>query len=94
MTKNYQIVVLLAITEELQRMSDQIEKVVINKLPIRLGQFLKLANMVQDGFEATARIQNCEVKVNGKVETKRGRKLQALDEITFSNKTWSIATTS
>ena len=85
---------LLAITEELQTMSDQFEKVVVTKLPIRLGQFLKLANVVQDGFEATTKIQNGEVKVNGKIETQRGRKLQALDEITFSNKTWFIGTTS
>ena len=84
--------VLLSISKDLQMMSDQFEKVVITKLPIRLGQFLKLANVAQDGFEATRRIQNGEVRVNGKIETKRGRKLQALDEITISNKTWFIAT--
>ena len=84
---------LLIISEESQTVSDQFEKIVITKLPIRLGQFLKLANAVQDGFEATMRIQNGEVTVNGKIETKRGRKLQALDEITFSNTTWCIATT-
>jgi ribosome-associated protein len=75
-------------------MSDQFEKVVITKLPIRLGQFLKLANVVQDGFEATRRIQNSEVKVNGKIETKRGKKLQEGDEITLNNQTWCIATSS
>jgi ribosome-associated protein len=75
-------------------MADKFEKVVIAKLPIRLGQFLKLANVVQDGFEATRTIQNGEVQVNGKIETKRGRKLQALDEITCNDKTWCIATAS
>jgi ribosome-associated protein len=85
-------VLFIAISEELQTVSDQFEKVAITKLPIRLGQFLKLANVVQDGFEATMRIQNGEVKVNNKIETKRGRKLQASDEITFGNKTWCITT--
>ncbi|MBU1565889.1 MAG: RNA-binding S4 domain-containing protein [Proteobacteria bacterium] len=74
-------------------MSDNPERLAIKKLPIRLGQFLKLTDLVQDGFEATMRIQNGEVKVNGKIETKRGRKLHVLDEITFSGKTWHIATT-
>jgi len=73
-------------------MPDHIESLAITKLPIRLGQFLKLADVVQDGFEATMRIKNGEVKVNGKLETKRGRKLQASDEITFGGKTWCIET--
>ncbi len=68
----------------------QLENVVITSLPIRLGQFLKLANLVQDGFEATMRIQNGEVKVNGEIETQRGRKLQLSDEISFDGKTWRI----
>jgi ribosome-associated protein len=68
----------------------QLENVVITSLPIRLGQFLKLANLVQDGFEATRRIQNGEIKVNGEIETQRGRKLQLSDEISFDGKTWRI----
>ena len=71
-------------------MSYQFEKVKITKLPIRLGQFLKLINMAQDGFEATRKIQNGEVKVNGEIETKRGRKIQISDEITLDSKTWRI----
>ena len=47
----------------------------ISKEPIRLGQFLKLANTVQDGFEAKLRIADGEVTVNGEFETRRGRKL-------------------
>jgi ribosome-associated protein len=68
----------------------QLENVVITSLPIRLGQFMKLANLVQDGFEATMRIQNGEVKVNGEIETQRGRKLRLSDEISFDGKTWRI----
>ena len=49
--------------------------IIVETLPIRLGQFLKLANMVQDGIEAKIRIQEGEVHVNGEVETKRGKQL-------------------
>lgn len=71
-------------------MSYHLENVKISKLPIRLGQFLKLINVAQDGFEATRRIQNGEVKVNGEIETKRGRKIQLSDEITLDCTTWRI----
>jgi ribosome-associated protein len=44
---------------------------------IRLSQFLKLANVTQDGAEAKFRILDGEVMVNGEIETRRGRKLTA-----------------
>jgi len=62
----------------------------VKQLPIRLGQFLKFANLVQDGFEAKLRIQNGEVMVNGFIDTRRGRQLQHLDEITIDTATWII----
>ena len=42
---------------------------------IKLGQALKLAGAVQDGVEAKLAIQDGLVKVNGQVDTRRGRKL-------------------
>src|SRR3546814_7942668 len=42
---------------------------------IRLGQFLKLANLVEDGAEAKAVIGQGLVSVNGEVDTRRGRQL-------------------
>lgn len=42
---------------------------------IRLGQFLKLANMVEDGIEARMLITDGDVTVNGKVDLRRGRQL-------------------
>ena len=42
---------------------------------IKLGQLLKLANIVSDGAEAKLLIQDGEVKVNGEVDTRRGRKV-------------------
>jgi ribosome-associated protein len=53
----------------------------VNQLPIRLGQFLKLADLVQDGLEAKIRVRNGEVLVNNEIELKRGKKLQRLDEV-------------
>lgn len=55
------------------------KNIVVDSLPIRLGQFLKYVNMVQDGIEAKFIILNGQVKVNGVIETRRGRKLHASD---------------
>lgn len=50
---------------------------------IKLGQALKAASLVQDGVEAKLVIQDGEVKVNGEVDTRRGRKLYDGDMISF-----------
>lgn len=55
--------------------------ITVTNVPIRLGQFLKLANVVQDGLEAKLLIQQGEVKVNGVFEIRRGRKLTHGDEV-------------
>ncbi len=46
---------------------------------ITLGQALKTANVVGTGGEAKVLIQAGEVKVNGEIETRRGRKLRRGD---------------
>ena len=48
---------------------------------ITLGQALKAINVVGTGGEAKVLIQAGEVRVNGEVETRRGRKLRAGDII-------------
>ena len=48
---------------------------------ITLGQALKAANVVGTGGEAKILIQAGEVRVNGEVETRRGRKLREGDVI-------------
>lgn len=50
---------------------------------IKLGQAMKATGMVSTGVEAKIVIQNGEVKVNGIVETRRGKKLVAGDEILY-----------
>ena len=48
---------------------------------ITLGQALKAANLVGSGGEAKILVQTGEVRVNGEVETRRGRKLKAGDVV-------------
>jgi ribosome-associated protein len=48
---------------------------------IKLDQFLKLMCVVQTGGEAKMLIQNGDVRVNGEVEVRRGRKLVLGDRI-------------
>jgi ribosome-associated protein len=49
-----------------------------------LGQALKASNLVGSGGEAKVLIQGGEVRVNGEVETRRGRKLQRGDVVEVS----------
>jgi ribosome-associated protein len=53
---------------------------------IRLGQLLKLAGLVDTGGEAKALIQAGEVRVNGQVETRRGRQLQEGDRVAVADR--------
>ncbi len=48
---------------------------------ITLGQALKASNLVGSGGEAKVLIQGGVVRVNGEVETRRGRKLQKGDVV-------------
>ena len=48
---------------------------------IKLDQFLKLAQIAMIGGQAKAMILGGMVKVNGEVETRRGRKLRDGDRV-------------
>ncbi|OHV35783.1 RNA-binding protein [Parafrankia colletiae] len=50
---------------------------------IRLGQFLKLADVVEAGAAVKAVLASGSVRVNGEVETRRGRQLRVGDEVTL-----------
>ena len=54
---------------------------------IKLDSFLKWQNLTETGGQAKLLIQNGEVRVNGKIETRRGRKLVNGDKVTFRGKT-------
>ncbi|KGI68141.1 RNA-binding S4 domain-containing protein [Mycolicibacterium rufum] len=51
---------------------------------IRLGQFLKLANLLDSGADAKEAIADGRVRVNDEVETRRGRQLRSGDVVTFA----------
>ena len=50
---------------------------------MKLDQFLKWKNLVSSGGEAKVFIKSGAVKVNGFIETKRGRKLNKGDKVIF-----------
>ena len=53
---------------------------------IRLGQFLKLADMVDTGADAKPLLAEGLVRVNGQVETRRGRQLVKGDVVTLAGR--------
>jgi ribosome-associated protein len=52
-----------------------VDDVPIRDESIRLGQFLKLANLIDSGSDAKQLMIQGLVSVNGEVETRRGRQL-------------------
>ena len=57
---------------------------------IKLGQALKAAGVVESGVDAKFAVQDGLVKVNGQVETQRGKKLHGGDQVTFGEETIQI----
>jgi ribosome-associated protein len=58
---------------------------------IRLGQALKLTGLAASGGEARALIEEGAVRVNGEVETRRGRQLQRGDVVALGDEAVRIA---
>ncbi|MBD2389705.1 RNA-binding S4 domain-containing protein [Aphanizomenon flos-aquae NRERC-008] len=57
---------------------------------IKLDQFLKFSGISSTGGQAKWMIIDGEVKVNGIIETRRGRKLVDDDEVTVGGKTLKV----
>ncbi|RNM15240.1 RNA-binding S4 domain-containing protein [Nocardioides pocheonensis] len=62
----------------------------IRDASIRLGQLLKLADLVDDGSEAKVVLLQGLVEVNGAVETRRGRQLVPGDVVSLAGQTVGI----
>lgn len=58
---------------------------------IRLGQFLKLANMVDAGSEAKRAIAAGSVRVNDDAELRRGRQLDSGNVVAVGNERARVA---
>ena len=59
-------------------------------MELKLGQALKAAGLVGSGVDAKIVIQDGMVKVNGEVETRRGKKLYDGDFLEFNGEKVSI----
>lgn len=57
---------------------------------IKLGQAMKLADLVSSGVDAKFVINDGLVKVNGEVELRRGRKLYPGDTFSYKEKTVTV----
>jgi ribosome-associated protein len=57
---------------------------------IKLDQFLKLVGIAATGGQAKLMINDGDVKVNGTVETQRGRKLISGDQVTVEGQTFKV----
>ena len=68
----------------------KMEQIQIRDEFIKLGQALKLSGMVESGLDAKLFIQDGEVKVNGEVELRRGRKLYKGDQVEFDGEEFTI----
>ena len=68
----------------MRKIDNEIEEIAINTEFIKLDQLLKWANLTGSGVEAKIFIQNGEVKVNGVVETRRGKKIYDGDIVEFA----------
>ena len=58
---------------------------------IRLGQLLKLADLVDSGSDAKQVIADGLVRVNGEVESRRGRQLSAGDVVEVPGQSVKVA---
>jgi ribosome-associated protein len=72
-------------------MSAHVRDVPIREDSIRLGQFLKLADLIDNGAEAKPLMIQGLVAVNGDTETRRGRRLARGDVVTVGEATVRVA---
>ena len=69
---------------------EKMEKFKIETDYIKLDQFLKWTGVAETGTDAKAMILDEEVKVNGEIETRRGKKLYRGDIVTAFGKDYQV----
>ncbi len=70
---------------------EPVTDVPIRDQSIRLGQFLKLAGLIDSGSEAKAVIADGLIMVNGQIELRRGRQLSAGDVVEFQGRSARVS---
>ena len=61
------------------------------RLPITVGQFLKVSGIVATGGEAKQLIAMGQVQVNGRTQTRRGHHLMSGDVVAVSGQAFVVA---
>ena len=71
-------------------MINKTTKITINTEYITLGQFLKLADIIQSGGEAKSFLAQNQVEIDGISDSRRGRKLRGGEVIQILGQTYEI----
>jgi ribosome-associated protein len=66
-------------------------EVAIRDDSIRLGQFLKLADVIDAGSDVKRLLEDGDVTVNGEPETRRGRQLRRGDVVAVGDVELTVA---
>lgn len=69
-----------------------VDQISISDESIRLGQFLKLANLIDTGADAKLVLADGLVSVNQETETRRGRQLRDGDVVELGGVTVAVKT--
>lgn len=72
------------------RITEFMEKIVINEEFIRLDSLMKFAGLCNSGGRAKYLIQNGEVQLNGEVCTMRGKKIRPGDRVEYNGRTVEV----
>lgn len=67
------------------------KKIIIKDEFIKLGQLLKLADLVESGAMAKEVIENGQVFYNDEVETRRGKKVYPGDVVKFNGESVTVS---
>lgn len=73
-------------------MPSDIKNIEIEKTPIELYKLLKFENLASSGGEAKFAVARGQVRVNGRVETRKRKKLFAGDVVEFNGTRLRITT--
>jgi ribosome-associated protein len=63
--------------------AEAVVPVEVDRLPVRLGQFLQLAGIADTGADAKILLAGGEVLVDGEADVRRGRQLHPGDVVSF-----------
>lgn len=80
----------IIILRNFERVIKLMKQIKISTEFVTLGQFLKLANLIQTGGEAKFYLKENKVIVNGEEDNRRGRKLYSGNIVEVENQTFEI----